>query len=49
VKQKQADYNNVVNLGAGNSGYYVVGIGPYSKEDADNKRKDIPNAWVLKK
>ena len=49
LKQKQADYDNIVNLGAGNSGYYLIGIGPYSKQEAEIKRKEIPHAWVFSK
>ena len=49
VLQKQANYSNVANLGIGNSGYYLVGIGPYSEQDAEVKQKEIPNAWILKK
>jgi nucleoid DNA-binding protein len=47
--EKQATYSNIVNLGIGNSGYYMVGIGPYSQQDAEAKQKEIPNAWVFKK
>jgi len=47
LKQKQSEYSNVVNLGMGKSGYYLIGIGGYSKEEAENKRNEIPNAWVF--
>ncbi|MCL2132057.1 MAG: SPOR domain-containing protein [Lentimicrobiaceae bacterium] len=48
LKQKQANYSDVVNLGIGKSGYYMVGIGPYSEQDAQIKQKEISNAWILK-
>ena len=49
LKEKQATYGNAVNLGMGKSGYYMVGIGPYSKQEAETKQKEIPNTWVFKK
>ena len=49
LKEKQTNYGNVVNLGIGHSGYYLVGIGPYSEQEAENKRKEIPNAWIFRK
>jgi len=49
LKEKQANYSNAVNLGLGKSGYYMVGIGPYSQPEAESKQKEIPNAWVFKK
>jgi len=49
LKEKQANYINAVNLGLGKSGYYLVGIGPYSQPEAESKQKEIPNAWIFKK
>ena len=49
LKEKQANYSNAVNLGLGKSGYYMVGIGPYSQFEAESKQLEIPNAWIFKK
>ena len=49
LKEKTANYSNAVNLGMGKSGYYMIGIGPYSEQEAESKQKEIPHAWVFKK
>jgi nucleoid DNA-binding protein/cell division septation protein DedD len=50
LNQRQNQYPNIVNLGKGQrSDLYMIGIGPYSEQDAESKRKEIPNTWVFKK
>ena len=50
VNQKQNEYSNIVNLGKGQSSdLYLIGLGPYSKQEAENKRKEIPHSWIFVK
>jgi len=51
VNQKQKEYSNVVNLGKGqSSGLYVIGIGPYTKIDAETQLRNGESGWwILKK
>ena len=48
LKQKQSVYSNAAYVGTSKSGYYMIGIGGYSREDAEKKRKEISNnAWIF--
>ena len=49
LNQKQNEFPNIVNLGKGSSDLYMIGIGPYSQEDAKNKQKEMPTTWVFVK
>ena len=51
VNQQQKEHPNVVNLGKGqNSDLYMVGIGPYTKTDAETQiRNGKYGWWLLKK
>jgi len=51
VNQQQKEYSNVVNLGKGqSSGLYMIGIGPYTKSDAETQIQNGKSGWwVLKK
>jgi nucleoid DNA-binding protein len=51
MNQKQKEYPNVVNLGKGqNTDLYMIGIGPFTKEDADAQiRNGKSGWWVVKK
>jgi len=49
LQEKQTNYSNAVHLGMGKSGYYLIGIGPYSQQEAESKRKEISNAWIFVK
>jgi len=51
VNQKQNEYANVVNLGKGQSSdLYLIGLGPYTKEEANAQLKNGKHGWwVLKK
>jgi nucleoid DNA-binding protein len=48
--KKQSEYSNVVNLGLGKtSQLYMIGIGPYSQEEAQQQIKNGVKGWLLKK
>jgi hypothetical protein len=50
LKEKQKEYNNVVDLGKGqNSELYLIGIGPYTKTDAEKQIQNNIKGWILKK
>jgi cell division septation protein DedD/nucleoid DNA-binding protein len=50
LKQKQKEYTNTVDLGKGQtSGLYLVGIGPYTKTEAENQIRKGIKGWILKK
>jgi nucleoid DNA-binding protein len=51
VNQQQKEFSNVVNLGKGKtSDLYMIGIGPYTKTDAETQiRNGKPGWWMLKK
>ena len=48
VNQKQKEYPNVVNLGKGQrSGLYMIGIGPYTKADAEIHIQNGKSGWWM--
>lgn len=48
--KKQLEYSNVINLGLGRtSQLYLVGIGPYSQEEAQQQIRNGIKGWLLKK
>ena len=51
IAQKQKDYPNIVNLGKGqNTGLHTIGIGPYTKEDAEKQiRNGLKGWWLVRK
>ena len=51
VNQQQKEYPNVVNLGKGQtSDLYIIGIGPYTKSEAEIQKQNGKSGWwVLKK
>ncbi|MDR2409378.1 MAG: SPOR domain-containing protein [Bacteroidales bacterium] len=50
LKQKQKEYTNTVDLGKGQtSGLYLIGIGPYTKTEAENQIQNGIKGWILKK
>ncbi len=51
LQQKQNEYPNALQLGQGNkSGLWMVGIGPYEKEEAQRFLKENKiNGWILRK
>jgi nucleoid DNA-binding protein/cell division septation protein DedD len=50
LNQKQKEYANAIDLGKGQtSGLYLIGIGPYTKTEAENKIQNGIKGWILKK
>ncbi len=50
LADKQLEYSNAVNLGLGKtSQLYMIGIGPYSREDARQQIENGVKGWLLKK
>jgi nucleoid DNA-binding protein len=51
VNQQQKEYPNIVNLGKGQSSdLYIIGIGPYTKSEAEIQKQNGKSGWwVLKK
>jgi nucleoid DNA-binding protein/cell division septation protein DedD len=50
LTKKQKEYTNVVDLGKGqNSELYLIGIGPYTKTEAEKLIQNDVKGWVLKK
>ncbi|MDR0604383.1 MAG: SPOR domain-containing protein [Bacteroidales bacterium] len=50
LKQKQKEYTNALDLGKGKtSSLYLIGIGPYTKTEAENQIQNGIKGWILKK
>ncbi|MDR1793273.1 MAG: SPOR domain-containing protein [Bacteroidales bacterium] len=47
LKSKHSTYPNAVNLGKSKKGLYMIAIGPYTLQDAENEAKNIANSWIL--
>ena len=50
LKEKQSEYPNVVNIGQGKtSQLYMIAIGPYTQQEAQQQIENGVNGWLLKK
>jgi cell division septation protein DedD/nucleoid DNA-binding protein len=50
LKQKQKEYSNALDLGKGQtSNLYLIGIGPYTRTEAEKQIQNGIKGWILKK